>query len=138
MAKIIVEVTSMLHKGDLLMANAELTRLFLDDLKNFLQNSNPNLGRKSTKREVFINEILNRVRDFVGDPEADQEESPQDKQSRLRQRRTAAMQDNVLCMEPNEQIRKATNEKGGAMMTEETSMQADTELGNPHNMTKEE
>lgn len=127
----------MLHKGDLSM-DAESKRLFLNDLKNFLQDSNPNLGRKSTKREVFINEILNRVRDFVGDPEADREETPADTQSRLRARRTKAMKENVLCMEPNEQIRKATNEKGGAVMTEEASMQADKELGHPHNMTKEE
>jgi len=116
------------------MGNKTLEELvkFLDELEEFLKNSNPNLGRKSIKRAEFINEILKRVRDFVSDPEAD------NKQSRLKERRTDAMSDRVLRMEPNEQIRKATHPKGGAVMTEEASMQADEELGNPHNMTKEE
>ena len=109
---------------------------FLDELEEFLKNSNPNLGRKSIKRMEFIDEILKRVRDFVGDPEAEQE-TPQDTRSRLKEKRTDAMKDKVLRMEPNEQIRKA-NKEGCAMMTEETSMQADEELGNPHNMTKAE
>lgn len=122
------------------MANKTLEELvsFLDELEEFLKNSNPNLGRKSIKRAEFIATIMNKVRNFVGDPEADQEETPADTQSRLRERRTAAMKDNVLRMEPNEQIRKATSKQGAAVMTEEASMQADKELGNAHNMTKEE
>jgi len=130
----------MLHKGDLSMANKTLEELvsFLDELEEFLESSNPNLGRKSTKRAEFIETIMKKVRDFVGDPEANQEETPKDKQSRLRTRRTDAMKDKVLRMEPNEQIRKAVNAKGASVMTEEASMQADRELGNAHNMTKEE
>lgn len=126
----------MLHKGDLSMANKTPEELdgFLDGLREFLENSNPNLGRKSAKRVEFIDTVMKKVQDFIGD----QEEKPADTQSRLRDRRTSAMKDNVLRMEPNEQIRKATNEKGGAVMTEEASMQADEELGNAHNMTKEE
>lgn len=130
----------MLRKGDLSMANKTPEELesFLNGLREFLENSNPNLGRKSAKRVEFIDTIMKKVCDFVGDPEVNKKETPADTQSRLRKRRTAAMQDNVLRMEPNEQIRKATNQKGGAVMTEEASMQADEELGNPHNMTKEE
>ncbi len=122
------------------MDNKTLEELvkFLDELEEFLENSNPNLGRKSTKRTEFINEILNRVRDFAGYPEAEQETTSDNKQSRLKEKRTEAMSDRVLRMEPNEQIRKATHAKGGAVMTEEASMQADEELGNPHNMTEEE
>lgn len=118
------------------MANKTSEELgsFLGGLREFLENSNPNLGRKSAKRAEFIDAIMKKVNDFIGD----QEEIPVDIQSRLRDRRTSAMKDNVLRMEPNEQIRKATNEKGGAVMTEEASMQADEELGNAHNMTKEE
>ena len=122
------------------MANKTLGELvtFLDELEEFLESSNPNLGRKSTKRAEFINTIMKKVRDFVGDPEANQVETPTEKQSRLRDRRTDAMKDKVLRMDPNEQIRKAVNEQGAAIMTEEASMQADEELGNAHNMTQEE
>ncbi len=124
-------------KGDLVMGNKTSEELvkFLDELEKFLKNSNPNLGRKSIKRAEFINEILKRVHDFVDDPEA---ETPQDTQSRIRKRRTDAMSDRVIRMEPNEQIRKALGEKGAAIMTEKASMQADEELGNAHNMIEEE
>lgn len=122
------------------MANKTSEELvsFLDGLEEFLENSNPNLGRKSARRAEFINTIMNKVRDFVGDPEAEKEETQEDKRSRIRERRTAPMKDNVLRMEPNEQIRKAANsEKGCAVMTKEASMQADEELGNVPNMTEE-
>lgn len=118
------------------MANKTLEELvsFLDGLEEFLKNSNPNLGRKSVKRAEFIDTIMKKVRDFV----VDQEETPADTQSRIRERRKMAMKNNVLRMEPNEQIRKALNKQGAAVMTEEASMRADEELGNPHNMTEEE
>ncbi|KKL88721.1 hypothetical protein LCGC14_1921850 [marine sediment metagenome] len=131
----------MSHKGDLSMGNKtseELVGLFLDDLQQFLQDSNPNLGRKSSKRDKFIATIMGKVGRFVCGPERDQEETPANQQSKSKTKQVEAMKDRVLCMEPNEQIRKATNRKGGASMTEEASMQADIELGNPHNMIKEE
>lgn len=107
---------------------------FLDELQKFLESSNPNLGRKSTKREEFIATIMDKVRNFVGDPEA---ETPKGTRSKLKEGRIEAMKGTVMRMEPNEQIRKALNEQGAAVMTEEASMQADKELGNPHNMTEE-
>lgn len=130
----------MLQKGDLSMGNKTLTELviFLDGLEEFLKNSNPNLGRKSIKRVEFIETIMNKVRNFVGDPEAEQEKAPQKTQSRIRDQRMKAMDGKVLRMEPNEQVRKQTHENDAAIMTKEASMKADEELGNPHNMTEGE
>lgn len=117
------------------MANktAEELNSFLCDLQEFLMKANPNLGRKSTKREEFIATIMDKVRSFVGDPEV----KPQDARAKIKEERESAMSDRIIRMEPNEQIRKATQNKGAAVMTEEASMEADKELGNPHNMGEE-
>lgn len=125
----------MWQKGDLSMANQTSEELnnFLCDLKEFLMKANPNLGRKSTKREEFIATIMDKVRSFVGDPEV----KPQDAKAKIKKDRENAMSDRIIRMESNEQIRKATQNKGAAIMTEEASMEADIELGNPHNMEEE-
>ncbi len=102
------------------------SEVFLENLEAVLRNSNPNLGRKSPKREQFIETILGMVREFV-------EETPTKTTTIKQQRLKALGPDRVLRTIPHSN-RLSTKDGAAAVMTEAESMRADEELGNTPNM----
>jgi len=99
---------------------------FVQDLEDFLRNSNPNLGRKSPKREKFIKTIVNMVRDFLATHDPTEVTSKAPKEKRLQ----SLGPDRLLRINPSDRTKQFSAKKGGvALMTESESMKGDEELG---------